>query len=138
MTKKSVKVVAGVLVSCPDKHSEPLFLLSLRQKGRSLAGYWEFPGGKIEPLETPQEALQRELLEELDVVIDPQACYFLRQDPIVYPEFSVDLSFFQVHKWKGDPFGNEGQTVAWFSYQEAKSLKTLPLITTILKKIREL
>lgn len=132
MIKKSVKVVAGIFILPGDV---PEFLLSLRRKGQALEGYWEFPGGKIEESETPEIALKRECYEELGVIVGPSSALFLQEHHIVYPEFSVDLSFFQIDSWDGDPVGKEGQTLRWCSPQDVSNLKTLPLIEEMIDEI---
>ena len=132
MKKKSVKVVAGIFVKSGDV---PRFLLSLRRPGKSLEGYWEFPGGKIEESETPEIALKRECFEELGVIVGPNPPLFLQEHHIVYPEFSVDLSFFHVSSWEGEPIGKEGQTLRWCSLNDLSNLKTLPLIKEKISEI---
>jgi len=88
-------------------------LLSQRPVGKPLAGYWEFPGGKCEPGETPEEALSRELLEELG--IEPIAVQPLIEIPWTYPKMSVRLSVFLVSQWRGQVAAREGQVLRWQS-----------------------
>jgi 8-oxo-dGTP diphosphatase len=101
-----VEVVAGILVK-PDQS----FLLASRPEGKVYAGYWEFPGGKVEPGETARAALDRELKEELGVTPT-------RADPWLVREFSyeharVRIRFFRVTRWEGTPHPQEGQGVFW-------------------------
>lgn len=86
-------------------------LLAERPRGKVSAGYWEFPGGKFKAAETPEQALARELHEELGVEIDA-AHPWLTYDH-AYPDKTVRLHFFRVTAWHGTPHGREGQRVSW-------------------------
>ena len=101
-----LEVVAGILLR-PDGQ---VFLAS-RPEGRAYAGYWEFPGGKVEPGETLQAALARELLEELGIVVSEMQRWITRV--FVYPHATVRLNFFRIATWQGDPHPHEGQTFSW-------------------------
>ncbi|PKL96432.1 MAG: hypothetical protein CVV18_01745 [Gammaproteobacteria bacterium HGW-Gammaproteobacteria-8] len=95
-------------------------LLSQRLPGQHLAGLWEFPGGKIEPDEDAVAALRRELEEELG--IEAGACrplVSLRHD---YPEKKIRLSVFEVHGWRGEVRGREGQALRWAAPAELERL----------------
>jgi 8-oxo-dGTP diphosphatase len=86
-------------------------LLARRTEGRDLAGLWEFPGGKREPGESPEQALVRELREELgiDVQVGPPLIAVAQQ----YPNKRLRLDVRQVTQWQGIPRGHEGQALAW-------------------------
>lgn len=86
-------------------------LLAQRPAGKPYAGYWEFPGGKLEPDETPREALVRELAEELNLVVRRAAPWLVHE--FVYPHAHVELHFFRVFAWEGELVGHDGQQVAW-------------------------
>lgn len=104
--RKVTEVAVGVLVQ-PDGR----FLLAQRPAGKPYEGYWEFPGGKLEPGETVEAALARELHEELG--LDITACerwHVLEHD---YPHAYVRLHFCKVTAWRGDPVGREGQAFSW-------------------------
>src|SRR5205814_1699079 len=79
--------------------------------GTPYAGYWEFPGGKVEPGESVRDALARELDEELGIEITRAAPWLTRAH--VYPHAHVELHFFRVLAWRGDPHGRDGQAIAW-------------------------
>src|SRR5690554_1203462 len=86
-------------------------LLARRTAGRDLAGLWEFPGGKREPGETPEQALARELEEELGIQVQVGAPIITV--PQAYPGKRLRLDVRRVSAWKGIPRGNEGQALAW-------------------------
>ena len=104
--RKEVAVAVGVLVR-PDG----AFLLTSRPPGKVYAGYWEFPGGKIEPGESVDQALRRELIEEIGVTIGDAQPW--RVERVDYPHALVRLHFCKVHDWQGDLHMHEGQRFAW-------------------------
>jgi 8-oxo-dGTP diphosphatase len=101
-----VDVAVGVLVR-PDGH----FLLTSRPPGKVMAGYWEFPGGKLEPGETVEQALRRELHEELGITIGPAQPWKI--ELMDYPHARVRLHFCRVFDWRGSFEMREGQTMSW-------------------------
>ena len=103
-----VDVAVGVLLQ-PDGR----FLLTSRPPGKVYAGYWEFPGGKLEPGESVQQALARELHEELGLHIEPAAVMRWREQLVDYPHALVRLHFCRVTAWRGDLQMREGQQAAW-------------------------
>ena len=104
--RKIIHVVAGVLRDRDGK-----ILLTERPPGKHLAGLWEFPGGKREDGETPEQALRRELHEEIDV--DAGAMRRLIGFPWHYAEKSIYLDVYEVADFVGKPHGNEGQGLRW-------------------------
>ena len=106
-----VDVAVGVLVERDAAGRETRFLLTSRPEGKVYAGYWEFPGGKLEAGETVHQALARELHEELGITIgDSHAWQELVMD---YPHARVRLHFRKVYDWSGDFEMREGQAMAW-------------------------
>ncbi|MGQ0652627.1 MAG: Nudix family hydrolase, partial [Betaproteobacteria bacterium] len=99
--------VAAAVIQRPDGS----FLLAQRPQGRVYAGYWEFPGGKVEPGEAPAAALARELHEELGIDVERSWPWLTRV--FAYPHGTVRLNFFRVTQWKGDPHPKEDQAIAW-------------------------
>jgi len=86
-------------------------LLAQRPAGKPYAGYWEFPGGKLEPGESPRHALDRELAEELGLSVRRASPWIVQE--FVYPHAHVELHFFRVTAWDGVPVGHDGQAFAW-------------------------
>lgn len=104
--RPEVQVAVGVLVR-PDGR----FLLTSRPPGKAYAGYWEFPGGKIEPGETVHAALRRELQEEIGLTIE--ASHHWKVERVDYPHALVRLHFCKVFEWTGELQMREGQSFAW-------------------------
>ena len=99
-------MAVGILVQ-PDGQ----FLLTTRPSGKSYAGHWEFPGGKFEAGETVEEALTRELHEELGIHV--QHIERWREQMVDYPHALVRLHFCKVTRWQGELLMREGQQFAW-------------------------
>ena len=104
--REPVDVAVGVLIA-PDGR----FLLTSRPEGKVYAGYWEFPGGKLEAGESVQEALRRELHEELGITIG--AAHPWHTELFDYPHARVRLHFCKVYDWQGEFEMREGQRMAW-------------------------
>jgi 8-oxo-dGTP diphosphatase len=101
-----VHVAVGVVFDANGQ-----FLMTTRPPGKVYAGYWEFPGGKIETGETVEQALARELQEELGIVV--QSAQPWRTLDASYPHAQVRLHFSQVHNWSGRLEMREGQRFSW-------------------------
>ena len=99
-------------------------LLAQRPAGKSMAGLWEFPGGKIEPDETPEAALVRELREELDIETWDSCLAPLTFASHSYDDFHLLMPLFACRKWDGIVKPKEGQNLKWV---EAKALKDYPM-----------
>jgi len=98
------------------------FLLAERPAGKPYAGWWEFPGGKIEAGESPYHALVRELHEELGIATDIAYPWLTRV--YAYPHTTVRLHFFRVVRWHGEPHGKEAQRLSW-QYPDAVAVTPL-------------
>ena len=88
-------------------------LLAQRPEGKSLAGLWEFPGGKVEPGETPEAALIRELHEELGIETWQSCLAPLTFASHGYPDFHLLMPLYACRRWQGVPVPREGQNLAW-------------------------
>ena len=104
--RKHTEVAVGILLR-PDG----AMLLSTRPPGKPYAGYWEFPGGKLELGETVEQALRRELIEELGVTIGPASVWKVTEHD--YPHALVRLHWCKVWDWTGEFEMREGQLMAW-------------------------
>ncbi|WP_439517743.1 8-oxo-dGTP diphosphatase MutT [Hydrogenophaga sp.] len=104
--RKVVDVAVGILIDASGA-----YLLTRRPHGKVYAGYWEFPGGKLEAGETVEQALRRELQEEIGVTIG--AAELWRQSLVDYPHALVRLHFCKVRDWTGDLQMREGQEFGW-------------------------
>ena len=106
-----MKIVLVSAVALID--SDGRVLLAQRPEGKSMAGLWEFPGGKVEPGESPEAALIRELKEELDIDTWQSCLAPLTFASHAYPEFHLLMPLFACRKWEGVATPREGQTLAW-------------------------
>lgn len=124
----TVDVVAAVIIR-PDGS----FLLARRPHGKVYAGYWEFPGGKVEPGEAPADALKRELHEELGIEADVAYRWITRW--FTYPHARVKLCFFRVIGWHGDPHGHEDQQLSWQFPERVDVAPLLPANDPVLRAL---
>jgi 8-oxo-dGTP diphosphatase len=108
--RKLVEVAVGVLL-----RADGAFLLTSRPPGKVYEGYWEFPGGKLEAGESVEQALRRELEEEIGITIG--AVHAWRTELVDYPHALVRLNFCRVFDWTGSLQMREGQSFAWQSLQ---------------------
>lgn len=104
--RSAIDVAVGVLFDVEGR-----FLLTSRPHGKIYAGYWEFPGGKLEPGETVEEALERELHEELGITIGNAEAW--KVELMDYPHARVRLHFCKVRQWSGELHMREGQQAHW-------------------------
>lgn len=106
--KKVVLVSAVALIDVDGR-----VLLAQRPQGKSMAGLWEFPGGKVEAGETPEQALIRELQEELGIDTWASCLAPLTFASHSYDDFHLLMPLFACRKWQGTPIAREGQTLNW-------------------------
>lgn len=118
-------VVAGLV------QRDGLWLVTDRPPGSWMAGYWEFPGGKVEPDEDPRSALTRELEEELGIGVEVGNVVETLFHS--YPDRTVLLLFYSCQLKRGEPVGNEGQRVRWVTLEEMQTLTFLPADEPLVK-----
>ncbi len=102
-----------LVVACALVDADGRVLIAKRPPGRHLAGLWEFPGGKVAPGEIPEEALIRELREELAITVKPACLAPLTFASHAYPEFHLLMPLYVCRRWEGDLTPQEGQEIAW-------------------------
>jgi 8-oxo-dGTP diphosphatase len=125
---KIVEVSAAVL-----QRNDGTFLLAQRPPDKIWAGYWEFPGGKVEPGETAHDALVRELREELGITVETAYPWLTRV--FTYPHATVKLNFFRVTAWSGELHPHEGQEFSWQSPTKVLVNPILPANAPILRAL---
>lgn len=129
---KTVLVSAVALVDADGR-----ILLAQRPEGKSMAGLWEFPGGKVEPGETPEVALIRELEEELGINTWSSCLAPLTFASHTYDSFHLLMPLFVCRKWEGIPAGKEGQKLSWARSSELKNYPMPPADIPLIPILRD-
>ncbi len=114
-----ITVVAAALMNQRDE-----ILITQRPQGKAMAGLWEFPGGKLEDGETPEQALSRELKEELGLTLEPKTCTPYTFVSHGYDSFHLLMPLYICRQWTGDVDPQEEQAFAWV---RAKDLNSYPM-----------
>ena len=129
--RKLLLVAAAALVDGAGR-----VLIAQRPAGKSLAGLWEFPGGKVEPGEGVEEALVRELKEELDVTVRADALAPFTFASHAYDDFHLLMPLYLVRDWQGAPRPVEAQALAWVTPREMSAYPMppadLPLVARLI------
>jgi len=126
---KRFHVAAGILRDATGR-----VLIAERLCDGPFNGLWEFPGGKIAAGESPQDALKRELIEELGVELTASEPFMdLHHE---YPDRRVDLEFFMVSHWRGEPAGLEGQQIRWVHVADLDADELLPADAPVVDALR--
>ena len=121
MSVKLVLVAACALID-PDGR----VLIAQRPAGKSMAGLWEFPGGKVEPGERPEQTLIRELQEELGIVVKEECLAPLTFASHVYPDFYLLMPLYVCRRWDGFVQAKEGQALKWVRTHELRNYPMPP------------
>ncbi len=132
-----VLVVAAVLIDADGR-----VLLAQRPKGKSMAGFWEFPGGKLQAGETPESALIRELNEELGIHTWDSCLAPISFASHAYTggdsgDFHLLMPVFACRKWEGIAQGREGQSLAWVWPKDLKTYQMLPADAPLIAVLRD-
>jgi 8-oxo-dGTP diphosphatase len=126
-------LVSAVALIDPDGR----VLLAQRPEGKSLAGLWEFPGGKVEPGETPEAALIRELKEELDIDTWSSCLAPLTFASHSYDDFHLLMPLFACRKWQGTVRSLEGQQLAWVKPNQLRDYPMPPADLPLIPILRD-
>tara|TARA_R100000935_G_C2829755_1_gene164357 strand:- start:989 stop:1387 length:399 start_codon:yes stop_codon:yes gene_type:complete len=129
---KTVLVSAVALIDVDGR-----ILLTQRPEGKSMAGLWEFPGGKVEPGETPEAALIRELEEELGINTWASCLAPLTFASHSYPDFHLLMPLFACRKWEGIVQGREGQALKWVRAADLRSYPMPPADIPLIPILRD-
>ena len=132
MNTKIVLVSAVALIDVDGR-----VLLAQRPEGRSLAGLWEFPGGKVEPGESPEAALIRELKEELGIDTWKSCLAPLTFASHAYESFHLLMPLFACRRWEGTPIAQEGQTLAWVRPERLRGYPMPPADLPLIPILRD-
>ena len=129
--KKTVKVVGAIIINECDE-----VLCALRSPKMSLPNYWGFPGGKIEQGETPEEAVVREIMEELDTEVEVKELF----DTVEYdyPKFHLSMDCFICKIKKGDLVLKEHEAAKWLAKETLHTVDWLPADYGLVEKLREM
>ncbi|WP_429931230.1 8-oxo-dGTP diphosphatase MutT [Agrobacterium vitis] len=115
-----------LVAACALLDSDGRILLAQRPEGKSLAGLWEFPGGKVEPGETPEETLVRELEEELGIATKIPCLAPLTFASHTYETFHLLMPLYVCRRYEGMPQGREGQAIKWVKPRDLRSYPMPP------------
>jgi len=126
-----IHVVAAIIWEQGDSQR---FLIAQRQKGKHLQDYWEFPGGKLEVGESPRQALQRELQEEINILLT-QASPYMRVY-YRYPEQNILLDTWVVEEYRGHPAPGEQQLLRWIDVSQTDDYQFPPADIPIIEAIK--
>jgi 8-oxo-dGTP diphosphatase len=130
---KTVLVVACALVDVDGR-----VLIAKRPEGRSMAGLWEFPGGKVEVGETPEAAMIRELEEELSIEVNPACLAPFTFASHTYETFHLLMPLFICRKWGGEVIPREGQEIAWVRAKRLSDYEMPPADVPLQAMLRDL
>jgi len=119
-----VKVI--LVAACALIDADGRVLIAERPAGKSMAGLWEFPGGKVEENERPEETLIRELNEELGIVVSEPCLAPLTFASYSYPDFHLLMPLYVCRRWDGTVSAKEGQRIKWVRPNQLRDYKMPP------------
>jgi 8-oxo-dGTP diphosphatase len=131
-----VKIV--LVAACALIDPDGRVLIARRPEGRSMAGLWEFPGGKIEAGERPEEALVRELREELAIEVNEACLAPLTFASYSYPDFHLLMPLYVCRRWEGTPKPVEAEALKWVRTQDLTTYPMPPADRPLVPMLRDL
>ena len=126
-----------LVVACALVDSDGRVLVAARPSGKSIAGLWEFPGGKVEAGETPEAALIRELKEELSIDVTAACLAPLSFASYAYHEFHLLMPLYVCRKWDGQIAPREGQKTQWLRPHDLFDLPMQPADKSLIAALRD-
>ncbi len=132
--RKLLLVAAAALIDPKGR-----VLIAQRSAHKALGSYWEFPGGKVEPGESPEAALVRELKEELDLTVEPDALDPFAFASHAYPDFHLLMPLYLARRWRGEPkpHADAAQAIAWVRARELRDYKMPPADVGLVARLIE-
>ena len=127
-----------LVAACALIDQEKRVLIAQRPPGKSMAGLWEFPGGKIEEGETPEDTVIREMLEELSVKVTKPCLAPLSFTSHNYQEFHILMPLFVCRRWEGVPVPREAQQVKWVRANRLRDFQMPPADETLISHLADL
>lgn len=127
-----------LVAACALIDRDGRILLTERPAGKAMAGFWEFPGGKVESGETPEASLVRELREELDIETETACLAPIAFASHGYDDFHLLMPLFVCRKWTGIPRGAEGQQLAWVKADRLNEYKLPPADIPLAAQLRDM
>jgi 8-oxo-dGTP diphosphatase len=115
-----------LVVACALVDVDKRVLIAQRPQGKALAGFWEFPGGKLDPGERPEQALIRELYEEIGITVQEACLAPLTFASHAYDDFHLLMPLYVCRRWEGQVLAREGQTLAWVRANRLREYKMPP------------
>jgi 8-oxo-dGTP diphosphatase len=133
MDHRIILVAACALIDTDNR-----VLIAQRPEGRDMTGLWEFPGGKVEPNETPETALIRELEEELGIVVKPPCLAPFTFASHAYPKFHLLMPLYVCRRWEGEVTPREGQRITWVRANRLSDFPMPPADLPLITMLRDL
>ena len=129
-TRRLLLVAAAALIDPAGR-----VLITQRPAHKAFGGSWEFPGGKVESGEAPELALVRELKEELDLTVEPDALDPFAFASHAYPDFHLLMPLYVIARWKGEPTPNDAQALAWVRACELRDYAMPPADAVLVERL---
>jgi 8-oxo-dGTP diphosphatase len=126
------------VAACALVDTDGRVLLAQRPAGKPMAGLWEFPGGKVEAGERPEQTLIRELKEELGILVNEACLAPLTFASHAYPDFHLLMPLFVCRRWEGTPMALEGQQLAWVRVNRLRDYPMPPADEPLVSHVRTL